>query len=104
MAEKVCDDADFWAYDDKADATRNLSGKMINRIKDRMPNVIGGAADLSPSTKTYMKDEGDFSARQIMQDSNMHFGVRELAMTAIGNGIMLHGGLRALCFYLLRIL
>ena len=35
LAEKVCDDADFWAYDDKADATRNLSGKMINRIKDR---------------------------------------------------------------------
>ena len=52
LAEKVCDDSEFWAYDDKADATRNLSGKMINRIKDRMPNVIGGAADLSPSTKT----------------------------------------------------
>ena len=94
LAEKVCDDADFWAYDDKADATRNLSGKMINRIKDRMPNVIGGAADLSPSTKTYMKDEGDFSAENYA-GRNMHFGVRELAMTAIGNGIMLHGGLRA---------
>ena len=90
LAEKVCDDADFWAYDDKADATRNLSGKMINR----MPNVIGGAADLSPSTKTYMKDEGDFSAENYA-GRNMHFGVRELAMTAIGNGIMLHGGLRA---------
>ena len=93
LAEKVCDDADFWAYDDKADATRNLSGKMINRIKDRMPNVIGGAADLSPSTKTYMKDEGDFSAENYA-GRNMHFGVRELAMTAIGNGMMLHGGLR----------
>ena len=67
---------------------------MINRIKDRMPNVIGGAADLSPSTKTYMKDEGDFSAENYA-GRNMHFGVRELAMTAIGNGIMLHGGLRA---------
>ena len=94
LAEKVCDDSEFWAYDDKADATRNLSGKMINRIKDRMPNVIGGAADLSPSTKTYMKDEGDFSAENYA-GRNMHFGVRELAMTAIGNGIMLHGGLRA---------
>ena len=58
-----------------------------------MPNVIGGAADLSPSTKTYMKDEGDFSAENYA-GRNMHFGVRELAMTAIGNGIMLHGGLR----------
>ena len=94
LAEKVCDDAEFWSYEDKPEATRNLSGKMINRIKDRMPNVIGGAADLSPSTKTYMKDAGDFSANNYA-GRNMHFGVRELAMTAIGNGIMLHGGLRA---------
>lgn len=41
-----------------------------------------------------MKDEGDFSAENYA-GRNMHFGVRELAMTAIGNGIMLHGGLRA---------
>lgn len=94
LGEKVCSDDEFWAYDDKPEATRNLSGKMVNRIKDRMPNVIGGAADLSPSTKTYMKDAGDFSADNYA-GRNMHFGVRELAMTAIGNGITLHGGLRA---------
>ena len=94
LAEKVLDVAEYWAHDDKPDATRNLSGKMINKIKDLMPNLIGGAADLSPSTKTYMNGEGDFSAENYA-GRNMHFGVRELSMTAIGNGMMLHGGLRA---------
>ena len=94
LAEKVLDDSSYWAHDDKPDATRNISGKFINKIKDRMPNLIGGAADLSPSTKTYMNGEGDFSADNYA-GRNMHFGVRELSMTAIGNGMMLHGGLRA---------
>ncbi len=84
----------FWAVDDKADATRNLSGKMINRLKTLVPNLIGGAADLAPSTKTYMADMGDFS-KDNYGGRNLHFGVRELAMTGIGNGLMLHGGLRA---------
>ena len=59
-----------------------------------MPNLIGGSADLAPSTKTLMKDRGDFSAEDY-SGSNMHFGVREFAMAAIGNGMVLHGGLRA---------
>ena len=59
-----------------------------------MPNLIGGAADLAPSTKTYMADMGDFS-KDNYAGRNLHFGVRELAMSAIGNGLMLHGGLRA---------
>lgn len=94
ISEKAYNCEEFWAYDDKADATRNLSGKMINKLKKIMPNLIGGAADLAPSTKTYMSDCGDFS-KENYAGRNLHFGVRELAMAAIGNGIMLHGGLRA---------
>jgi transketolase len=85
---------EFWACTDKADATRNLSGVMINRIKDILPNFIGGSADLAPSNKTNMKDAGDFSQTNY-RGRNIHFGVRELAMAAIGNGLVLHGGLRA---------
>ena len=90
IAEKLIDDADFWAYEDKPEATRNLSGVVLNRLKNKVPNLIGGAADLSPSTKTYMKDMGDFS-KDDYTGRNLHFGVRELAMAAIGNGMTLHG-------------
>lgn len=92
-ADALIDDEDFWAYEDKADATRNLSGKMINRIKDVLPNFIGGSADLAPSNKTHMNDETDFS-KDNYAGRNLHFGVREIAMAAIGNGLALHGGLR----------
>lgn len=94
LGEKVLDTEDFWAFEDKADATRNISGKLLNKAKKVMPNLMGGAADLAPSTKTYMNDAGDFSADNYA-GSNMHFGVREIAMAAIGNGMMLHGGLRS---------
>lgn len=94
MPKKVCDSEEFWAYEDNPDATRSSSGKQIQKIKKLLPNFIGGAADLSPSTKTYMSDMGDFS-KNYYAGRNLHFGVRELAMTAIGNGLMLHGGLRA---------
>lgn len=92
--EALLDDGALWETGDKADATRNLSGKMINRLKDLLPNLIGGSADLAPSNKTNMKDAGDFS-KENPAGRNLHFGVRELAMAAIGNGLMLHGGLRA---------
>ena len=90
IAKKLIDDEAFWAYDDKPEATRNLSGQVLNRLKAMVPNLVGGAADLSPSTKTYMKDMGDFSKADYA-GRNMHFGVRELAMAAIGNGMTLHG-------------
>lgn len=89
----VAECADFWKRSEKAEATRNLSGQILNRIKTFMPNLLGGAADLSPSTKTYLSDAGDFS-KETPGGRNMHFGVRELGMTAIGNGMLLHGGLR----------
>ena len=77
----------------KDDATRNASGKALNLLKDYIGNLIGGSADLSPSTKTYLNNEGDFS-KEDYGARNLHFGVREAAMVAIGNGMMLYGGLR----------
>ena len=92
-AKKLLEDEAYWAYEEKPNATRALSGAMINRLKELVPQLIGGSADLAPSTKTYMKDEGDF-AKGSYAGRNLHFGVRELAMAAIGNGLALHGGLR----------
>ena len=85
---------EYWAKGDKAEATRNTSGTILNMIKKAMPNLIGGSADLAPSNKTNLKDAGDFS-KDNYEGSNLHFGVREQAMAAIGNGLMLHGGLKA---------
>lgn len=93
-AEALLNDKDFWAYEDKPVATRALSGTMINRLKDIMPNLIGGSADLAPSNKTHMNGETDFSKENYL-GRNLHFGVREFAMAAIVNGINLHGGLVA---------
>ena len=84
---------DYWKTGEKPEATRNISGSIINQIKEIMPNFVGGSADLAPSNKTNMKDAGDYSANS-RDGRNFHFGVREIAMTAIGNGMMLHGGLR----------
>lgn len=94
IAKDLINNDEFWAYTDKPEATRNLSGQVLNRLKNYLPNLIGGAADLAPSTKTYMSDMGDFS-KDNYAGRNLHFGVRELAMAAMGNGIALHGGLRA---------
>ena len=84
---------DFWTYEDKPQATRNLSGIMINRLKDVLPQLFGGSADLAPSNKTDMKNAGDF-CKNDYAGRNLHFGVRELAMGAMANGIALHGGLQ----------
>lgn len=92
-AKCIYDMDEFWNTCDKPEATRNVSGKIINIIKNVIPNIFGGAADLAPSTKTYMSDMGDFS-KENPTGKNLHFGIRELAMAAIGNGIALHGGLR----------
>jgi transketolase len=93
IGKELIDNEEFWAFSDKADATRNLSGMVINRLKDLVPSLFGGSADLAPSTKTYMNGEGDFS-KDNYAGRNLHFGVRELAMAGIGNGLALHGGLR----------
>ena len=85
---------EYWAKGDKPEATRSTSGTILNMIKKAMPNLIGGSADLAPSNKTNMKDDGDFS-KYNYSGTNLNFGVREQAMAAIGNGLALHGGLKA---------
>jgi transketolase len=86
-------DADIPTFpaDEKGMATRVASGTVINAIAPRLPLLIGGSADLAPSTKTLIKDAGDFGAGQY-ENRNFHFGVREHAMGGILNGMALHGG------------
>lgn len=83
---------DIWNYETD-EATRVTSSEMLNRVAGLVPNIIGGAADLAPSTKTIVKGKKDYSAED-RSGTNMHFGIREFAMAAICNGIALHGGLR----------
>ncbi len=78
--------------DDKPIATREASGRVLNVLAQHLDTLIGGSADLSPSTKTIMKKSGDFNADDY-SGRNLHFGVREHAMGSIVNGIALHGGL-----------
>ncbi|HPV01015.1 MAG TPA: transketolase [Clostridiales bacterium] len=93
-SESLLGDEDFWSYDSKADATRNSSGTVLNKLAARIPNLIGGSADLAPSNKSYMKNKGDFS-KEDRSGANLHFGVREHAMAAIANGMAAYGRLRA---------
>lgn len=78
---------------DSAVATRSAGGKVIQSMAAAVPQLVGGSADLAPSTKTLINDAesvraGSFAGR------NLHFGIREHAMAAMMNGIALHGGLR----------
>jgi transketolase len=91
-----------------AAATRASAGKILNAIAPNYPALIGGSADLNPSTNTAMKGMGDFENPTLNPGEvegavgggwsyagrNLHFGVREHAMAAAANGIALHGGLR----------
>ncbi len=73
-------------------ATRVASRKVMNAIAKRLPELIGGSADLNPSTKTYLAGYGDFGPSDD-GGRNVHFGVREHAMGTIVNGMAMHGGL-----------
>ena len=88
-------DEDLWKFEGR-EATRNSSGMVLGKLATRIPSLFGGSADLAPSNKSYTKGRGDFSAEDRL-GCNMHFGVREHAMSAISNGIALHGGLRPYC-------
>ena len=70
-------------------ATRESNGKILNAIAKAIPNFVGGSADLGPSNKTELKDMGDFP-----NGKNFHFGIREFAMGAIGNGLSAYGLLK----------
>ncbi|MGD9028581.1 MAG: transketolase [Anaerolineae bacterium] len=77
--------------DEKGLATRAASGKVINALGDRLPQLMGGSADLAPSTKTWLRDSPAFDV-DVREGRNVHFGVREHAMGAVVNGMAYHGG------------
>jgi len=83
--------------DEKGLASRSASGKVINALSERLPELFGGSADLAPSTKTWMSNSPAFAPANGNSDSyegrNVHFGVREHGMGAVVNGLAYHGGL-----------
>lgn len=101
-------DADIpvFAADARGIATRVASGAVMNAIAARLPGLVGGSADLDPSTHTALKGLGDFNPPPVQREDeqgsagggwsylgrNLHFGVREHAMGAIVNGLAAHGG------------
>ncbi len=93
------------AKTDKAVATRALSGQVIQKMATIAPFVVGGSADLAPSTNTLIKDAGNVERPKglervpppidVFRGRNLHFGIREHAMGAIVNGMTLYGAFRA---------
>lgn len=73
-------------------ATRNASGKVLNNIAEALPTLIGGAADLAPSTETLLKKYESFTPKNYA-GRNFHFGIREHAMGAVLNGMVLTKGI-----------
>jgi transketolase len=101
-------DLPAWEAGSKPISTRKASGEVINAFAPKVPNFIGGSADLNPSTNTAMKNQGDFESPLTAPDPgveqglsggawsyagrNIHFGVREHAMGSVANGMAAHGG------------
>lgn len=77
-----------WPTFEKADATRNTNGIILNAIAKAIPGFLGGSADLAPSNKTELTNMGEFP-----QGKNIHFGIREHAMASITNAMALYGPL-----------
>ena len=80
-----------FSVDPKGMSTRVASGKVINALAAKLPELIGGSADLAPSNNTKIDGSPDFQ-KEIYQGRNFHFGVREHAMGAALNGMTLYGG------------
>jgi transketolase len=80
------------ALPEKEDATRNLSNAIQQLVAKAVPSLIGGSADLAPSTKTLIKGTGSV-ARGKFEGRNLHFGIREHGMGAVCNGMALYGGI-----------
>lgn len=92
-------------------ATRVAAGKALNALAPHLPVLLGGSADLDPSTHTALRDMGDFASPADTSPDrqgtvggvwgyagrNIHFGVREHAMAAIANGMAAHGGTLPFC-------
>lgn len=87
----------FWKTDlAEKIATRSSSGEILNNIAQDVPYIIGGSADLSPSTMTYLENFSELQ-KNSYNGRNIRFGVREHAMGAICNGLALHKGIRPYC-------
>jgi transketolase len=86
------DDIPSFPADSKGMATRVASGTVLTAIATKLPNLIGGSADLAPSNKTFIKGEAVYQGGNY-HGRNFHFGVREHGMGSIMNGMALHGGL-----------
>ncbi|MFC1957333.1 transketolase [Chloroflexota bacterium] len=84
--------AELFNNEEKPIATREASGRVMNAIAKKVHSLVGGSADLAPSTKAILKDQGNFGFGEYHGHS-MHFGVREHAMGAVANGMALHGGI-----------
>jgi len=92
LAEGWAGTLPVYAAGEKA-ATRAASGKALSAIAERLPELVGGSADLAPSCKTHLGMSGDVEAGA-WGERNLHFGIREHAMGAMMNGMTLHGGIR----------
>lgn len=77
---------------DKPQATRNAAGEVLKILMAQIPNLLGGSADLAPSTKTWIKEAGSFQ-KDTPQGRTLHFGIREHAMGSICNGLAYYKGL-----------
>jgi transketolase len=91
LPENWDSDLPIFPADLKGIATRAASGNVINVLASRLPELMGGSADLAPSNNTWIKDIPDFQ-KHTPEGRNFHFGVREHGMGAIINGMAVHGG------------
>ncbi len=96
-----------WTPKDKAIATRAAGGKVLNALAKTIPNIVGGSADLNPSTNTALDGFGNFQPAELSgplaqggvsgewsyAGRNIAFGVREHAMGSVANGLAAHGGI-----------
>ncbi|GAA5220625.1 transketolase [Membranihabitans marinus] len=93
LPENWADKLPVYTADQKAMATRSLNSVFINAVAEDLPYLVGGSADLEPSTKTKIKSSGYFQ-KDSATDRNFAWGIREFGMTAATSGMQLHGGLR----------
>ena len=91
LPKNWADDLPEFPADPKGMASRSASGKVLNSLSVKLPELFGGSADLAPSTNTWMNQTVAFSAEN-REGRNVHFGVREHAMGAIVNGMAYYGG------------
>ncbi|MEV4597686.1 transketolase [Amycolatopsis sp. NPDC049253] len=102
LPEGFADNLPHWDPDPKGIATRKASGEVLNALRDPLPELWGGSADLAESNNTTMKGADSFGPEKATTSAwktnpygrTLHFGIREHAMGSILNGIALHGGTR----------